>query len=66
MKRVKWGHMLGFINLFICAYNVHMLLMNTDILRAWYSLCFMATAALAALSFYNANRWESKSSVRSE
>ena len=41
-------------------YNIYMLLTNTNILRAWYCLCLIAAMALAAISFYNADRWQNQ------
>ncbi len=66
MKRVKQGQMLGCVCILIGGYNVYMLSTNTDILSAWYSLCLLAAAALAAISFYNAGRWEKKNGERSD
>jgi fumarate reductase subunit C len=57
---LKKGYLLGLVCLFLGAYNVYMLLTNTDILKAWYCLCLVAAITLATISLYNAERWENQ------
>ena len=58
MEKIKKGYLLGLFCIALGAYNLNMLFVNTGIIIAWYCVCFVFSLALAAISFYHAERWK--------